>query len=352
MISSLELKNFQAHKDTLFEFDSGVNAIVGESDVGKSAALRALYWVVFGKPVGDSMVRRGVRNPCEVTIKTSDGHTIRRVRGKTENYYEVDGEILKAFGKGVPEDATTALNLSEINFSRQLDPPFGLSMSGTELAQYLNKLIDLDIIGSSLSNINKMANYSAAQAELDKQSIRQAKDKIRSLKWIAEAETHIAELEALQSKATRQRLEANKLREALDDCHRFENMVAEYSFASAASKAFDKLAAIADKVTKWQAMCKILENSLVALERTASKLAAAKWIKGAERDVSALSGHMEKLRKLAAMRDTLHTAEQKVEQTAKKLQEATCIHKEAALYYAKHKPDTCPLCGHSLKEGL
>lgn len=352
MITALELRNFQAHKDTLFEFDNGVNAIVGESDVGKSAALRALYWVVFGKPTGDSMIRRGVRSPCEVTIKTSDGHTIRRVRGKTDNFYEVDGRVLKAFGKGVPEDVTDALNLSEINFSRQLDPPFGLSMSGTELAQYLNKLIDLEVIGVSLSNINKMANYSSAQTELDKESISQAKNKIRSFKWLADAEKDVAKLEALESKAAKQRQKANRLREELDACRKSEKLVADFSFAKEASKKFDKLTKLADNVAKWQETYDTLDNCLVLLERASSSLLAAKWIKSAEKDVSALSSRMEKLQKLTTTRDVLYTAEQKVAQTAKKLQEATCVHKEAALYYRQHKPETCPLCGHTLKEDI
>lgn len=40
----LRIQNFQAHKDTTIEFDR-ITTIVGPSDTGKSAVLRAFKWV-------------------------------------------------------------------------------------------------------------------------------------------------------------------------------------------------------------------------------------------------------------------------------------------------------------------
>ena len=350
MITSVQLRNFQAHKDTLFEFSKGVNAIVGESDVGKSAVLRALYWVVFGRPVGDSMIRRGVRNPCEVIIQTDDGHTVRRVRGKTENFYEVDGEVLKAFGKGVPEDVHRVLNLTEINFSRQLDPPFALSMSGSELAQYLNKLIDLEVIGTSLSNINKMANYSNTQVELDRTGVAQAKDKIRSFGWIADAEKDIAKLEKLEDSVAKRKRLANRVYEELELCQKAADSIDALSFVKEAAADFAALAKREAVVGGLAKQADMLDSCLVALEKAKSGLAQATWIKDAEKDVSALIKKQEALAALKAKASELRVVEQKVSLTAKKVQEATCVHKEAALNFAKHRPEVCPLCGHKMED--
>lgn len=54
----LRIQNFQAHKDTTIEFDR-IATIVGPSDIGKSAVLRALKWVAKNEPKGISFVRDG-----------------------------------------------------------------------------------------------------------------------------------------------------------------------------------------------------------------------------------------------------------------------------------------------------
>ena len=53
MIQSLHIKNLQSHKDSHLDFCEGVNVIVGPSDSGKSAILRALRWIVKNRPQGD-----------------------------------------------------------------------------------------------------------------------------------------------------------------------------------------------------------------------------------------------------------------------------------------------------------
>jgi len=58
MIKYLQIQNFQSHKDSLLEFDPGVNVIVGSSDSGKTAVIRALRWLVWNRPSGDAFRRR------------------------------------------------------------------------------------------------------------------------------------------------------------------------------------------------------------------------------------------------------------------------------------------------------
>lgn len=350
MITSMELRNFQAHKDTVFEFSDGVNAIVGESDVGKSAVIRALYWVVFGRPTGDSMIRRGVRNPCEVTIKTSDGHTIRRVRGKTDNFYEVDGEVYKAFGKGVPDVVLSTLNLSEINFSRQLDPPFALSMPGGELAQYLNKLIDLEIIGSSLSDINKMANEANSRVELDKAGIAQAKQSIRSFKWVSSAEKRVSELERLESTVVKRRRAVSRIRNELEQCARAQARIDIVRFVKNAEEDFKGILQLANNLKSKKTHAQNIDGCLKVLQKLKKGLQPARWVDGADVQVSELIRRVRILDALKEKARALRAAEEIVTKTSKKLQEALCKHKEAVVYYRENKPNTCPLCGQKLED--
>ena len=53
MIKEINIKNFQSHDNTNLILDSGVNVIVGSSDSGKSAIIRALRWVTSCVPRGE-----------------------------------------------------------------------------------------------------------------------------------------------------------------------------------------------------------------------------------------------------------------------------------------------------------
>jgi len=59
VVEKITIKNFQSHEETELQFSSGVNVIVGSSDSGKSAILRALKWVVQNKPSGTAFFTEG-----------------------------------------------------------------------------------------------------------------------------------------------------------------------------------------------------------------------------------------------------------------------------------------------------
>ena len=49
-VRRITLENFQSHKHTEMEFGPELNVIVGPSDSGKSAIIRALKWVMYNEP--------------------------------------------------------------------------------------------------------------------------------------------------------------------------------------------------------------------------------------------------------------------------------------------------------------
>ena len=56
-LKQITLKNFQSHKDSTIQLDRGLNAIIGPSDSGKSAIIRAIKWVLYNEPSGDFFIR-------------------------------------------------------------------------------------------------------------------------------------------------------------------------------------------------------------------------------------------------------------------------------------------------------
>lgn len=142
MITRIELNNFQAHKHTVIDLDKGVNVITGETDNGKSSIVRAIRWVVENYPQGidkiNSNWNEDLKEPLSVKLYTENGY-VERIRTKDRNGYNIckngEKEIkLDAIGKGnVPKEVTEFLNVSDVNFQYQLDPPYLLSMTAVLL---------------------------------------------------------------------------------------------------------------------------------------------------------------------------------------------------------------------------
>lgn len=150
MIDSLTLKDFQKHDKIQVDFDQ-VTTIVGPSDAGKTAILRALCWVIDNRPSGKSLMREGtsdVRARVEV-----DGHTITRVTTKSQNLYLLDQAELKAFGRNPPTDVTDILKVSPASIQRQMDGVFLLNMSGGDAARYLNEVSGISVLDRSVKQI-------------------------------------------------------------------------------------------------------------------------------------------------------------------------------------------------------
>ena len=153
MITSIKIDNFQSHKTTELSLSRGVNVIIGPSDAGKSAILRALIWNLFNRPLGDEF-RSHWNKDTSVQIEFND-HNITRSKIKTTNHYIVDGQSLKAFGQEVPVEVLDAHNLDRtLNIQTQIDPFFLLQSSPGEVAKYFNQIAGLESIDKLNKNLS------------------------------------------------------------------------------------------------------------------------------------------------------------------------------------------------------
>ena len=83
MIKQINIKNFQSHKSTQLKLDPGVNVIVGSSDSGKTAIIRAYLWVVDNRPLGNAFVSHWAldekgkqKEPTSVSIIVNGDQTL------------------------------------------------------------------------------------------------------------------------------------------------------------------------------------------------------------------------------------------------------------------------------------
>ena len=162
-LHKLVVDNFQSHEHSEVTFGPGLNVIVGPSDFGKSALVRALRWLFYNEPRGANFIRVGARS-CRVTVELDDGARIGRLRttaGKNLNQYILQrpGEqeqVFEGFNNEIPLEIVQASeirkvlvdehNKVELNFGAQLDGPFLLTENGSVRAKVIGQLGGVHIL--------------------------------------------------------------------------------------------------------------------------------------------------------------------------------------------------------------
>lgn len=138
MITQIEVKNFQSHKHTVVSLKEGFTVVIGDSDQGKTSLIkRALSWVFYNEPTGDSFIRykdngellpngeRKRENFCCVTVTFDNGTYVKRIRDKKKNIYEWLDEygeehFMENFGVEVPLDVQKTLGIFKLTIEEDL----------------------------------------------------------------------------------------------------------------------------------------------------------------------------------------------------------------------------------------
>jgi len=344
MIQSLKLKNFQSHKDSLLEFSPGVNLIIGKTDSGKTAVLRALNWIINNKPAGDSFRSSwGGDTSCQITL---DNSKIKRTKTDKDNLYYKDDEEYKAFGQGVPEEITKVINFSDVNIQYQMDAPFLLSETSGEVARHFNKIVNLEQIDESLKSadsalrkINQDIKY--CHAELEKEEAE-----LLDYEWIDEAKIEFKALELLSNKESETRKEFSQLTAKTSDARQIKESFIIIDF-EAAEKELQRIFKQTEKITELEekiTAIKKLKNDISEIEKElinidyleAEKiLAILKQLSEQQKEIESACIKLNvDIEEMENIEKEMYAAEQWVITTEKELQSIM--------------PDVCPLCGQEI----
>ena len=184
-LTRLKLTEVLSHKDTRVDLGEELTIFTGMSDSGKSSAIRGLLQLCENKPAGIDLLRHGAkRGVCsevtaEGTTESGEVFTIVRRRGKSSNEYEVNGQVLRAFGTGAPEEVRGLLRLSEHAFQLQSDGHFLLSSTDGEVARVMGRTVGLSQIDTAFQEVRKLKTVNDTNlrcAEADKKKEQDALD--------------------------------------------------------------------------------------------------------------------------------------------------------------------------------
>lgn len=354
MIEESTLHNFQGHKDTTIQFVNGVNMIIGSSDAGKSSIIRALRWVAKNRPSADS-VRRHKTKQTFATIK-KDGLLSTRIKSNKDNSYELvdkdtdESITLKAFGQGVPEEVLNTLELDDINFQFQQDPPFLLSNSSAENARYLNKITNLDIIDSSLSNAKKHKRKLDALLEEKQQSVDLLDKEIEDLEWIDDADYLLTKINLLKNKLSELRESKTSLNDILNRIIDAESKIKGLNeLVHSESDLFD--------ITSFWRQKQGIEQTYHNLVDFVSHIQGeylflAEYSAQVElsEDMETIADYFSKLETHSKNTDALFDLLDKISDLTEEKETFSSILKTSEAYLKSIMPDTCPICGSDLCE--
>ena len=336
---TLLVKNFQGHAKLRIDFDRGITSIVGQTDAGKSAALRALRWVCTNTPAGGGFIRH---HTTGVTVRldlTADGveHTIIRKRSAdgTVNTYSLDGEEFRSFNRDVPEPIRLLLNTGPVCWQLQHDAPFWFGESASEVSRQLNAIVDLGIIDRTLTNTARAITTARTQLDVAEAVLAREKVNADATAWAVEAEAGVLSVEAAENAFATGRDRAAQVAGAVAGVRTCGLAVQRNADAArrglAMAKAHDMATAKCAEAT--------------TLEKTMRKVSMATVAESLPvPDFTNVARHFERAGVIAARTGSLLRAIERVVCKEK----LVCERKKSMERAGAALPKACPTCGRSL----
>ncbi|MFZ5817844.1 MAG: AAA family ATPase [Bacillota bacterium] len=228
-IQQLLIENFQSHVRSELTFGPGLNVIIGPSDNGKSAVLRALRWALYNEPRGTEFVRSGARE-CRVTVTMSDGVQIVReliltksgatsrsrylvrIPGQEEQQFEgfgteVPAEVIRAHG--MPQVLLDADKRVVLSLGSQLEGPFLMSETGSLRARAIGRLLGVHVVDAAVRSTQKDLRSARFEVTRLEREVARYDEELKPYADIPEQEARLARAEELLARVEQwnQRLE-------------------------------------------------------------------------------------------------------------------------------------------------
>lgn len=355
MIKSLHISNFQSHKSTQLEFSPGVNVIIGPSDSGKSAILRAISWAIFNKPSGDSF-RSYWEGNTAVDIEL-ENETITREKGKENLYINSSNKLkkpieFKAFGTDVPEEIKSVLNISDINIQRQMDAPFLLSSTAGEVGKELNKAIRLDIIDKAQKNISSVLRQEKTLLLNTQSTITSKQDELEKYKWLPVAEGCVAKLENLSrqiSQTTRRTLD---LRECIKDINILDISLRKTAVILSYRDRVKELILFDEDINAQTNIYNDINSVKCDLVSVEKQIKSLSKITKAEKSVDKLEKIQKNYDKLDSQYEKLAFAIDNIDRVEDELQRTKANNNKLQKEFELRMPDVCVLCGQVIDKKI
>jgi len=351
MIVKIEIENYQSHKKTVVELVPGTNVIIGKSDAGKSALFRAINWAVSNRPLGD-VFRSEWGGDTKVTLHTSEGNVIERLRTASKNEYALNGRTLTAFGTEVPEEIAEVLRMDAANIQGQDDPPFLFSASPGEAARMLNKAASLDDIDRTISGLRKAHSKIEGKTKYSKSQLKNLTEEMEKYADLPIIESKMADVEELEKTRGNKEKEKTALQQIIAQIREINQQLKKTEKVPEVLKKCDRIEEAVSKYRDKENTCKSIELIIHRLKEVKEFLESKK-IRNTERADKTLRKAVTLLSEITEKNERGRTLARAVTNIKKSI--LTMTRAEAKIKRLQSEYDSlsegmeiCPLCGSDL----
>lgn len=345
MINNISISNFQSHKNSQLDFHPGVNVIIGPSDSGKTAIIRALRWLVWNRPTGDA-IRSWWGGDTKVALSLPTS-SLSRVKGK-ENQYTLNGLTFKAVGTDVPEEIRDKLNLTDINLQQQLDRPFLLDSSPGEIAQHFNRVAQLDVIDRGLSNVQRWTRSVEQDLKARERQLRETEEALSQYDYLDEMERNVEAVEYLEKEVVSVRQQISRLSQVLQQIQDVKKAREPLAEIISIEKSVTEALTLAEQKRKVQnahvQLTDLIDSIIcnaVARAQIQKRLEVADLIDPAVMLLREKNDLIEQEEALSSLVKEIRTNDSKTRRITERLK--TLV---------EQLPNTCPFCGQTMPEVL
>jgi len=190
MLKSLNLKNFQSHKDTHIEFADGVTAFYGTSHNGKSSIFRALSLFFTQRPKGARYIRRNQKEACQIAVEVDNIKALFK-RTPTTGTYVLEGQEFTALQGNVPQEISNILPLNDLNISSQHDPFFLIMDTAGKAATKINSATHLEKADDLIKNISSELREVKQRAKIHQENIDKWEEELEKYQCVLRYEKQL-----------------------------------------------------------------------------------------------------------------------------------------------------------------
>lgn len=278
MIKKLIIENFQSHEKTELNLDPGVNVITGVSQSGKTAILRALYWLLHNRPSGDRIRSSFAKGATKVMIETSEGDQIWHVKDDKINSYALGNEVFDKIGRDIPDMVQRALKVSELNVQKQLDEPFLVTSSAGEVAKTINRITRLEMVDNWVTDLTQNINSINREKERLDSEIETSIEKIKEYRVVVYLQPILDRVKEIYKKHSQLSDLSSKIVELQSDLEECQSKIDQFQLMFYVKGIIERIDEIKLEIDKRSERAKVARSTLKAYKTTQRLKSASELI--------------------------------------------------------------------------
>lgn len=229
MIRKVCIKNFQSHKNSVFEFSPGLNVFGGFSDSGKSSALSALRWLFWGQPTGPGIVNHSAQSnaeDCSVRVEfENEKLAATKIKKANETCFHY-GSWFRSCARENPVEIDAFFRMNSVSYQAQFFPPFLLSDSPGQVASFFNSFTNLSKIDLSISTLRKIISNIEKEIGYDEKQLQQVQQEMDQFDDLPIVDKMLTKAEEIEYNISRQEKEQESIKSIIDQIERINQQTA------------------------------------------------------------------------------------------------------------------------------